>query len=243
MHPPEPPIRVLLVDAQLITREGLRALLEADGFTVVGDTGDPVRAVELCASAVPDVAVVDPVLPGPAGPGVVAAIRDRSPQVRVLVLTDSVQEQLAREVLGGGASGYLLKSIDRRGLRSAVRAAADGRCSVDPSVAARLATPAPADRGGLTARERQVLSLVARGGSNRVVAQALGISSGTVRIYLSEIFAKLGAANRTEAATIALGRGLLEPAPEGSATGCAPGRQPSRRDGPARATGGPAAGT
>jgi DNA-binding NarL/FixJ family response regulator len=208
----DPAIRVLLVDGHAVVRQGLRLLIEMDGFTVTGETGSGAEAAELCARTCPEVALVDPILPDLGGAELVRAIRRRAPRVRVLALTGLLDEQLVRGVLGAGACGYLLKSIDRHGLGAAIRAAVDGRCSIDASAARLLAAPAPRGAaGGLTAREREVLSRVALGMTNKVIAKELGISHGTVRVYLSEILAKLGAANRTEAVMIAIRRGLLNP--------------------------------
>lgn len=209
----DPPVRVLVTDAQTIVRDGLRLLIEADGLTVVGETGCASRLVELCERTRPDVVLLDPKLPDLSAAAVVPAIGARCPGVRVLALAASVDRQLAGDLLAAGACGYLLKTIDRRGLVAAIRAAAEGRCSLDPVTAAQLAGPPPtraADTAGLTRRERDVLSLVASGRTNKVIAKELAISDGTVRVYLSEILGKLGAANRTEAAMIALKRGLVE---------------------------------
>lgn len=207
----DPEVRVLLVDGHAVVREGLRLLIEAEGLVVVGDTGSGSAAAELCARTDPDVALVDPTLPDLTGAEVVRAIRARTPRVRVLALASGVEPTQVRTLLGAGACGYLLKSIDRRGLAAAVRSAVEGRFSIDPAAASVLAVPAPPEPSGLTPRERDVLSLVARGRTNKVIAKELEISDGTVRVYLSEILAKLGAANRTEAAMIAVRRGLVDP--------------------------------
>jgi DNA-binding NarL/FixJ family response regulator len=205
---PDPPIRVLLVDDHQIVREGLRLLIESEGLTVVGDTGHGARAVELCARTGPEVVLIDPALPDLGGAEVLRAIRQQAPQVRVIALAAAVDRQLMRTLLAAGACGCLPKRIDRQGLLAAIRSAVDGRHRFEP--------PAGPDGSGLTPREREVLRLVARGLTNRVIAEQLAISSGTVRVYLSGILVKLGAANRTEAAMIATQRRLVAPASGGA---------------------------
>jgi DNA-binding NarL/FixJ family response regulator len=206
-----PAIRVLLVDDHQVVRQGLRLLIEAEGLTVVGDTGHGAHAIELCARTGPEVVLIDPVLPDLTGAQVLHAILERDPQIRVIVLTAAVDGQLVRDLLGAGACGYLLKRIDRRGLLAAIRGAIEGRYSIEPSAVSLLAEPAPPDGSDLTRRERQVLRLVARGMTNKVIAKELNISPGTVRVYLSDILVKLGVANRTEAAMVALRRGMVDP--------------------------------
>jgi DNA-binding NarL/FixJ family response regulator len=212
VNPPYPPIRVLLVDSHQVVRQGLRLLIEAEGFTVVGESGHGAEAVELCARTAPDVVLVDPTLPDLEGVELLNALREGTPRARVIVLTTDIDQRRVRGLLAAGARGYLLKHIDSKGLVAAIRNAVAGRYSIEPSAASLLAVPPAPDDSGLTPRERQVLSLVARGLTNKVIARELKISAGTVRVYLSEILVKLGAANRTEAAMIGVQRGLVEQA-------------------------------
>jgi DNA-binding NarL/FixJ family response regulator len=188
-------IRVLLVDPHRIVRQGLRLLMEMGGLIVVGQTGSGAEAVALCAKFAPDVVLVDPALPDLGGTELLNAIRSGAPRARVVVLTADA----GRDLVAEGASGYLLKHIDSEGLLSAIRHAVGGQCG-----------PKPSDDPRLTPRERQVLDLVARGLTNKVIAKELHLRPGTVRAYLSEILLKLGAANRTEAAVIGVHRGLVE---------------------------------
>jgi DNA-binding NarL/FixJ family response regulator len=205
-----PAIRVVLVDGHQVVRQGLRLLMKAEGLAVVGETGQGTAAAELCERTDPDVVLVDPVMPDLAGVELLHEIRQRAPRARVVVLTTELDPRTVRGFLAAGACGYLLKRIDSKGLVAAIRNAVEGRYSIEPLAATVLARPATApDDSRLTPRERQVLSLVARGLTNKVIARELAISAGTVRVYLSEILVKLGAANRTEAAMIGLQRGLV----------------------------------
>jgi DNA-binding NarL/FixJ family response regulator len=218
---PDRSVRVLLVDGQRLVREGLRLLLAAAGLTVVADTGRAAAAAELCARTLPEVVLLDPLLPDLVGVPALRAIRRRAPRVPVVALAVRPDRRLARDLLAAGAHAFLLKDIDRACLVAALVAAVQaeaGEQSGWPLPAGRepvLAGPEPAaDRSGLTPREREVLALVARGRTNRVIAAELAISAGTVRSYLSGVLAKLGAANRTQAVMIGIQRGWVPLPPD-----------------------------
>jgi len=239
---PDRSVRVLLVDGQRLVREGLRLLLEAAGLTVVADTGRAAAAAELCARTVPEVVLLDPLLPDLVGVPALRAIRRHAPQVPVVALAARPDRRLARELLAAGAHAFLLKDIDRAGLVAALVAAVQAAAGGQPGwplpagLEPVLAGPEPAaDRSRLTPREREVLALVTQGRTNRVIAAELAISAGTVRSYLSEVLAKLGAANRTEAAMIGIQRGMVPLPPDRAAPGRgAPGRAAPNRRAPDR---------
>ena len=212
-------IRVLICDDQVIVCEGLRAILStAPGVEIVGLAHDGVEALELVERHRPDVVLMDLNMPGMNGLQATREIRDRYPQVRVLVLTTYDADEWVFDAIRSGAAGYLLKDTPREGLIDAIEGTAAGRTHVDPAVAGKLlaqvsqTAPLPqstiADE--LTRRELDVLRLLGRGLSNADIAQRLYLSEGTVRNYVSEILAKLGVSDRTNAALLALRHGLVD---------------------------------
>lgn len=210
-------IRVLICDDQDVVREGLKAILStAAGLQVVGLARDGAEAVELAQKEQPHVALMDLKMPGVNGIHATRQIRQRFPQVRVLVLTTYDADEWVFDAIRSGASGYLLKDTPREGLVAAIQDTAAGRTHVDPSVAGKLldfiARRAPAAQSplleNLNEREQEVLALLARGLSNREISRQLHLSEGTVRNYISAIFAKLDVSDRTQAAILALTHGL-----------------------------------
>ena len=204
-------VRVVIVDDHPVVRDGLRGMLQGDEMlTVVGEAGGGDEAVRVVALLEPDVVLMD--LRMPAGDGVDATARivAAQPQVRVLVLTTYDTESDVLRAVEAGASGYLLKDAPVHDLRRAVRATASGETVLAPAVAARLVRQArrpPVE--ALTAREVEVLELVARGATNRDVGRALHVSEATVKSHLLHAFTKLGVNDRTAAVTTALDRGLI----------------------------------
>ncbi len=210
-------IRVLICDDQDIVREGLRAILStAPNIEVIGVASDGAEAVEAVEKSAPDVVLMDLNMPGVNGIQATRLIREKYSQVRVLALTTYDADEWVFDAIRAGASGYLLKGTPREGLVQAIEGTARGETYVDPSVAGKLFTHVAGTNvahdttvaATLSPREREILRLVANGRSNTEIAAALFLSEGTVRNYVSSIFAKLGVSDRTQAAVIALRHGL-----------------------------------
>ncbi|MET8115676.1 response regulator transcription factor [Streptomyces prasinus] len=207
-------VSVLIVDDHPVVRDGLRGMLEsAPGFRVLGEAANGTEALERAAALDPDVVLMDLRMPG--GPGV-DAIRElarRGARAKVLVLTTYDSDSDTLPAIEAGATGYLLKDAPRQELFTAVRAAAEGRTVLSPAVASRLVsavrTPAAPLSAPLSAREREVLALVARGTSNRETARELFISEATVKTHLTHLYAKLGVKDRAAAVAVAYERGIL----------------------------------
>jgi DNA-binding NarL/FixJ family response regulator len=205
-------IRLLLVDDHPVVRDGLRGMFAGEqGIEVVGEAGDGAAAVALAQRLRPDVVLMDLRMPRQDGVAATRELRRLLPSVKVLVLTTFDADADIERAIAAGAVGYLLKDAPRADLMRGVRAAARGEAALSPSVAARLmarsVTPAAEP---LTARERQVLTLVADGLTNRQIGRRLRVSETTVKTHLVRSFAKLGVDDRTAAVTVALQRGLLD---------------------------------
>jgi len=194
-----------------VVRDGLRGMLagEAD-FEVVGEAASGVEAVRLTERERPDVVLMDLQMPEMDGATATAEITARFPRSRVLVLTTYDTDADILRAVEAGATGYLLKDTPRERLFPAIRSAARGETVLAPAVATRLVSrmraPAPE---ALTAREIEVLELVAKGSSNADVAAALFLSEATVKTHLLHVFAKLGVDDRTAAVVTALERGII----------------------------------
>ena len=215
------PLRVFLVDDHANVRAGERGYLElAGGIAVAGEACDGQQAIDAIAvlepaGALPDVVLMDLVMPGMDGIETTRRIRARWPEIEVVAVTSFLEETKVRSALEAGAAGYLLKDADADQVAAAIRAAAAGQCHLDPAVARILTDSLRAPRPAidtLTARERDVLGQIADGVTNRQIASRLGISERTARTHVSSILAKLGLASRTQAALWALQHGL-GPAP------------------------------
>jgi two-component system, NarL family, response regulator LiaR len=207
-------IRVLIVDDHAVVREGLRTFLELqEGLEVVGEAADGREAVELAERLRPDVVLMDLVMPRLDGVEAMMELRERLPASRVIVLTSFLDDERLLPAIRAGAAGYLLKNVQPQELARAVRAAHAGEALIDPAVAARLVDTLAESRDGpdaerLTPREQQVLHLIGRGFSNKRIALELGVAEKTVKTHVSHVLAKLGVADRTQAALYAarLGR-------------------------------------
>jgi len=211
-------IRVLLADDQALVRTGFRLILEhAADLTVVGEAGDGGAAVALAAETAPDVVLMDVRMPQVDGVEATRRIRAGTPATRVLVLTTFDLDEYVYAALRAGASGFLLKDTLAPDLLSAIRVVARGDAVVAPGVTRRLlerhigtgAPPAPPPADPLTAREREVLALVAQGLSNAEIAARLHVSEGTVKTHVSRILGKLGLRDRVQAVVHAYESGLV----------------------------------
>jgi DNA-binding NarL/FixJ family response regulator len=202
-------IRVLVVDDHPVVRTGLAAVVSLEGdFELVGEAEDGARAVAMVREQRPDVVLMDLRMPCMDGVSAIRAITRDFPQVRVLALTTYDGDVSIHRALEAGARGYLLKDMLLTEVVTAIRAVYRGERVIPAPVAARLAEFTP--RSDLTEREVQVMQFVACGLSNREIAAAIGRSDETVKLHLKNIFAKLAVADRTEAVTVAISRGILD---------------------------------
>ncbi len=205
---PAPVITILVVDDHPVVRTGLIALLERqDDMQVVGEAGDGEQAVELHRRLRPDLVLMDLRLPRLSGVEATARICGEFPEARVLVLTTYDGDEDIYRALQAGARGYLLKDLAREELLEAIRAVRSGLRRISPRAAHHLAERVP--RSELTERELSVLRLIVEGRSNKEIGVALGIAEGTVKVHVTNLLGKLGVADRTQAATTALERGIV----------------------------------
>ena len=199
-------IRVLIADDHAVVREGLRAFLALqDDVEVVGEAADGEEAVQAVARLEPDVALVDLVMPRVDGIEAIGRIRAERPQTRVIVLTSFVDEDKMLPAVRAGAVGYLLKDVAPRELVDAIRTVVEELVREVSRDGAAAAAPNP-----LTAREREVLTLIARGRANKAIAFELGVAEKTVKTHVSNILGKLGLTDRTQAALYAVREGLVD---------------------------------
>jgi DNA-binding NarL/FixJ family response regulator len=205
------PIRLLLCDDHEMVRTGLRTFLELqDDMVVVGEAATAEQALALIPRLSPDVVLMDLILPGMPGVEAVRRIRAAHPRVKVVALTSYAGQDSVLPAIRAGVSGYLLKDVGPAELAEALRSVHRGGAPLHPRVAATvLAQVAEPARDPLTPRESEVLRLVARGLPNRLIARELALSEKTVKAHLSAIFAKLGVADRTQAALYAVRSGLV----------------------------------
>jgi two-component system, NarL family, response regulator LiaR len=207
-------IRVLLVDDHQVVRQGLRAFLQLQpDVEVVGEAGGGEAAVAAAASEMPDVVLMDLVMPDGDGVAAIRALTGAAPGARVLVLSSFADDERIFAAMQAGAAGYLLKDVDPDALAEAIREIHRGRPVLHPDVAARLmrrvADPAGPAAEALTPREREVLRLVVEGYANKQIARRLAITEKTVKTHVSSILQKLGVADRTAAAVLAIRQGLV----------------------------------
>jgi two-component system, NarL family, response regulator LiaR len=210
-------IRVLIADDHAVVRQGLKTFLELqDDIEVVEDVADGEAAVAAVEREAPDVVLMDLVMPGVDGVEAIRRIREGRPQARVLVLSSFLDDERLFPAVRAGAAGYLLKDVEPRELVKAIRTVHGGEALLHPAVAARLMDEFAAGRApepstdGLTEREREVLTLIARGLPNKLIARDLSISEKTVKAHVSSILGKLGVSDRTQAALFAVRSGLVE---------------------------------
>jgi two-component system, NarL family, response regulator LiaR len=211
-------IRVVIADDHAVVRRGLRTFLELqDDVEVVGEAADGGEAVATVDRLGPDVVLIDLVMPGVDGVEAIRRIRERRPATRVIVLTSFVDDDKLFPSVRAGAAGYLLKDVQPQEIVAAIRAVHAGESLLHPAAAARLMAEVAADgerrdpHARLTAREREVLALVARGLPNKLIARELGVSEKTVKTHVSNLLGKLDLTDRTQAALYAVREGLVDP--------------------------------
>jgi two-component system, NarL family, response regulator LiaR len=212
-------IRVLIADDHAVVRQGLRTFLELqDEIDVVADCSDGEEAVTAAFDERPDVVLMDLVMPGLDGIEATRRILRELPATRVIALTSFLDDDKVLPAVRAGAAGYLLKDVEPQELVRAIHTVHDGEALLHPAVTGAVMrelagdpqAAEDADRG-LTGREREVLELVARGLSNKLIARELGIAEKTVKTHVSSILGKLGVTDRTQAALVAVRRGWVEP--------------------------------
>jgi DNA-binding NarL/FixJ family response regulator len=218
------PIRVLVVDDHRVVREGLRSYLGlVDDIEMVGEASDGRAALDWLARAkaegeLPDVVLMDLMMEPMDGIAATAAIKERYPAVEVVAVTSFIEEEKVHSALEAGAAGYLLKDAEADEVAAAVRSAQRGEVHLDPAVARKLTAslrhgPSASPKDLLTAREIEILLLVAQGKANKEIAAELVISERTARTHVSNILSKLGLTSRTQAALWAVREGLAPPPP------------------------------
>ncbi|MCL4270325.1 MAG: response regulator transcription factor [Anaerolineales bacterium] len=202
------PIRVMLVDDHTMVRKGLATFLNVfDDLQLVGEAENGAGAIKVCGEVLPDVVLMDMIMPDMDGAVATNLIRQKYPNVQILVLTSFKEGELIKKALEAGAIGYLLKDVSADDLGRAIRSAYIGRATLSPEAAQSLVetTNLPPVPGlDLTGRELDVLALMVEGLSNTQIAAQLGVSTSTIKSHVSNILSKLGAGSRTEAVTLAL---------------------------------------
>ena len=206
-------LRILLVDDHAIVREGVRAVLDEHAdFRVVGEYANGADAIAAVGALAPDVALVDLKMPGLTAPQTISGLIERVPCLRVLVFTSFGEDALIRATLDAGAIGFLLKDALQHDLVNAIRSVASGDAFLAPAAQRQLMEllrKPQAARDTLTAREHDVLKLVAEGLSNKQIANRLHLTEGTVKGYVSQILAKLRLEDRTQIALYAVRTGMV----------------------------------
>jgi len=201
--------RVLIVDDHPMIRSAITVLLDGSDFEVAATAGSVETGLEALAANGPDIVVLDLAIPGGSGIEVLRHIRDGGDKRPVILLTAAIDDFSLREALSLGVNGLVMKDNDPALLLECLQAVREGRRWIDPDVEERIIQ---FDREGsftrLTARDRKLVGLVARGLRNREIAEELGVTEGTVKVYLHSIFEKLGVASRTELAIRAAEEGL-----------------------------------
>lgn len=209
------PIRVVIVDDHLMVRRGLATFLSAaSDLQLVGEAATGTEAVRICAQIEPDVVLMDLKLPEMDGIAATRAIRQAQPNIQIIAVTSSHDDDLVSEALRAGAIGYLLKDVGVTGLGDAIRAAVTGHATLAPQATHALIRQATAPPGAagdaLTEREREVLTLMVNGFSNAEIAAQLVLSRSTVNFHVSNVLGKLNVTSRTAAVSLALRQHLVD---------------------------------
>jgi NarL family two-component system response regulator LiaR len=206
------PIRVLLADDHSVVRQGLRMFLSLDSdLEIVGEAANGSEAVQMAHALQPEVVLMDLLMPVMDGITAITHLRRDLPEIEIVALTSVLEDTAVMGAIRAGAIGYLLKDTEADELRKAIKAAAAGQVQLSPKVAARLMreVQVPDSPESLTERETDVLRLLAKGCSNRELAQNLSIGEKTVKTHVSNILSKLGVPSRTQAALYAVRIGLV----------------------------------
>lgn len=209
------PIRVMIVDDQFIVRSGLATFVSIQpDLELVGEAQDGEEAVRICATAQPDVILMDLIMPKLNGVEATRAILQQQPTIKILALTSYIEKELVQGILRAGATGYLLKDVTADELAEAIRNVALGRTALAPAamqalLEQRLENPVSTLGHDLTEREQDVLTLMVKGLSNPQIAEQLVVSLSTVKFHVSSILSKLQAATRSEAVRLALQHKLV----------------------------------
>ena len=210
-------IRVLLVDDHTLFRSGVKSLLQRQSdFEVVGEAPDSLQGVKRAEELKPDVVLLDLHMPGISGKDAVKLFLEAAPETHIVMLTVSENAGDLLESLRAGASGYLLKNIETEMLLDSIRRAADGDSVVSAQMTGKLVrglqaareAPTEAEKDGLSPREREILSHVAKGSSNKEIARNLKVAESTVKIHVQHILRKLNLSSRVQAAVYAIEKGL-----------------------------------
>ena len=208
MHSSERIVSVLSVDDHPLIREGLAALIATEPYMqVVGEADNGEAAIEQYRALRPDIVLMDLVMPVMDGLDAARAILDEFPEAKIIMLTTYDGDEDIYRALDVGAKGYLLKNMLRKDVLNVIRTVRAGGRGIPPAVAMRLAEYTP--RIALTVREKEILSLLAKGFTNPEVGRLLGRSDGTIKVHVKNILQKLDASDRTEAVMIAVQRGFI----------------------------------
>lgn len=209
------PLRILLADDHAIFRQGVRSLLEREGFEIVAEAGDGQEAIRLAKEASPDVAILDLAMPGINGTDAAPKIADVSPQTRMILLTMYSEEPCIASALQAGMMGYVLKSQSATDLVQAIREVVAGGMYLSPGVSQSIAraylNKHDSSASSLTSRESQVLRLVAEGKTTREVAESLGISVKTAESHRTRIMGKLDIHDTAGLVRYAIRQGVIQP--------------------------------
>ena len=202
------PIRVMIVDDHTMVRRGLATILQVfDDLQLVGEAENGTEAIKLCGEVMPDVILMDMVMPDMDGATAARVIRQQFPQVQIIALTSFKEGNLVKNALEAGAIAYLLKDVSADDLARAIRAAHSGRVTLSPEAAQAFVETSnlpPVPGLDLTERELEVLALMVEGLNNTQIAGRLTVSPSTIKSHVSNVLSKLGVASRTEAVTLAL---------------------------------------